>query len=149
MSLIVKAKVIDSSTQRPMANVNVFVSDSKGNQVTHNGVPNVGRTTDGNGNFILPVAFADDFITISHIGYQTLTIPSESAANKSQFIMRTLVQDLPEAVINGTRPRSIPRATPIKTASVPTINKKTWLIVGGVIAGVSILGIIIYLSFKK
>ena len=99
----VKAKILDSITRRPMFGVNIFVSDANGNPVTHNGVPNVGRISGKDGSFILPVAFVDDFITISYVGYQRLTIPAASASGKPVFYMRSIEQDLPEVTITQGR----------------------------------------------
>lgn len=144
MSLLVNTKVIDSITRRPMSAVNVYISDSSGNPVEHNGVPNVGRITGKDGTVIIPVAVDDDFVTFSYVGYQKLTIPGETAAGKKLIIMRTISQDLPETTIET--PRSNPKN--VVFASAPKTSKKTWIIIGAALAALAI-GVLIYFIVKR
>ncbi|MFN8264121.1 MAG: hypothetical protein U0T07_11375 [Chitinophagales bacterium] len=149
--ITVKNRILDSATRRPMNNVNVFISDSNGNEVSRNGLPNIGRASDKNGQVIIPVANESDFVTYSFVGYQKLTIPGVTAQKKSNIIMRTVAQDLPETEI-----KYVPRYEP--TADKPTIsnnnykagnNKKTWLIIGGVVGGLAIVGLLFYAIKNK
>lgn len=150
--ITVKNRILDSATRRPMNNVNVFISDSKGNEVSRNGLPNIGRTSDKNGQVIIPVANESDFVTYSFVGYQKLTIPGVTAQKKSNIIMRTVAQDLPVTEIKDTAAIGGNPNTSTSTDNLPNkkTNNKKWLIIGGIVGGLAIVGLIFYaIKMKK
>lgn len=106
MYAIIKAKIVNGHTGRPMENVNISITDSTGNLLPING-ETIGRTSNSDGRFILPVAKEDDvFITFSFVGFTPFTLPAASAAKMKVFKMQSKNQELPDTTVISPKPKS-------------------------------------------
>lgn len=143
--ITVKTTLIDSTTRKPLPDVNAYVSDTAGNPIAHNGVANVGRVSGKNGSVILPVAVNADSVTFSYVGYKKLTMPATAAQKRKTIIMMRDVEALPEVNILPSK-----KETPKTDGLFSKIKSNKWLMIAGAVALLIFLGVIFYaLKSKK
>ena len=143
MSFVLKTTVKDMDTLETLPGATVFISDANGKAVPVNGVASVGRKTDANGYFILPIAHDDAYITISYVGYQTISHPADDYKNDVIYLKRK-AQTAKEVIVRAKR---------MKPTAGPTITYKkkkhtNWWLISAAIGVLVVTGIIIYKIFK-
>lgn len=137
---------IDTNEALPFASV--VVTDSKGKAMPVNGVV-VGRKTDEEGRLIIPIAIETAFITVSYVGYQTITHPADDYRNDTIYLAKkasNLFTTGKDIIVKAKR--IYKQAAPSKKATAPA-KKIAWYVYASVAAGVILTGIIIYKIVKK
>ena len=113
---VVKGKVTDKKTKEPIFGASISEVDADGRIVK-------GATTDLEGNFVLRINNPKNKISISYIGYKTV---SESIAGRTtiNFLLETgEIQDLGEAIVVASR-RSDNGMVPIPERNLTTAVSK-------------------------
>lgn len=152
--IYVKGKITDKGGN-PIDNANITITNQDGSNKLVNGYV-IGRTSDNKGNFTIPVALADSFVTFSYVGYKPLTLPAESAKNKSVFKLLEDSNTLQDVTITTSthapaRPASggiRPKVTPTPEVQ-PKKSYKKYYLIAGTIVGVALIGLFIYHLVKK
>lgn len=139
----------DIDTREPLPFASVVVTDRKGNALPINGVPVVGRKSDENGKVIIPVAIESAYITVSYVGYITITHPASDYVNDIIYLKNKETNPLgnsKEVVIKAKRPKPNKSPLPVRKPNKKPFN---WLLV--VIPGaiIFLLVLIILLTQKK
>lgn len=134
----INAKVINGHNGKAMPNVNISITDSTGNFLPINGI-NVGRISDKDGSFILPLAKEDVFVTFSFVGFDTFILPASNAVKMNVFKMKSKFNELPDTTVVNAKPQT---AAPEKKKS----NMMNYLLIG---SAVLLAGALIYFLTKK
>lgn len=84
-------KVLDQSSKRPIANVNLSVENSK-----------TGTVTDKNGDYSFLLDTIPSILTISHVGYATKKVILDTSSYSMTLYLAPFVKMLDEVVISAT-----------------------------------------------
>jgi hypothetical protein len=150
---------IDSNEALPFASV--VITDSKGKAMPINGVPVVGRKSDENGKLIIPIAIETAYITVSYVGYQSITHPADDYRDDTIYLKKKstnvfgsgkdfVVKE--KKTYPTTRPNPRPTTRPnIRPTSRPQPKAKpiAWYVYTSVAVGVVAIGLIIYKLAKN
>lgn len=152
---IINTTIRDIDTSELLPKASVVITDRQGNHVKVNGY-SIGRLSDLDGNIIIPIANEDAYITVSYVGYQSITHPADDYRNDIIYLKRK-TNTTKEVIIKAKRIQ--PKATEYKPVPVskpkpkpqPKKKQKTpWLLIAGIGAVViAIGGLIIYKLRKK
>lgn len=104
--------VKDIHTQEPLPGASVIMTDRNGKAIPLNGVPIIGRKTDENGKLIMPIALDDGYITVSYVGYATITHPADDYRNDIIYLAPKALSPTKELVITGKRITTKPTQKP-------------------------------------
>lgn len=152
-NLILNTKVVDAETNEPLIGANIVITDKNGIAIPINGVAIVGRKTDTNGKFILPIAVKNGYIKVSYVGYQELIEPAIKYRNKNVQLKLKYNNPLKkEIVVIHKREKKQEQEKKTITQKPPKPKQKklpTWAIAIIAIGAVGILGTIIYIIAKK
>ncbi len=99
---MVRGRILDETTGRPMPYATIAIKGSP-----------AGITTNSDGNFTLrvPGEYVDDYISVSHIGYKSQTLPVRVFFdNKVDILMRTDYFTIQEVIIRYNDPLFIVRS---------------------------------------
>lgn len=131
---IINQKIRDIDTQQPLIGATVLLVDSNGQPLLVNGYQ-VGRVSNDQGAFVLPVVPEDAFIKVSYIGYNPIIHPADDYRNDDIY--------LKAKEISATSTDTV-----IKAKYQPK-KKKWWLIPVLVACGLLLIGATYYLTTKK
>jgi hypothetical protein len=137
---------IDNGELLPFASVGM--TDSKGKLLFINGTY-VTRKSDINGKLIIPISDESAYITVSYVGYESITHPADDYRNDIIYLKKKAIKyGGKEIVIHATKPKpkenvNRPKAKPKEKAKTP------WLLIAAIGAVAVITGIIIIFKFKK
>ena len=109
--------IVKDSAGLQLPNASIFISDAQGVPTVRNGVQ-IGRTSDTQGNFLIPFTPKDEYVTFRYVAYQPLTLKTSDAKQRKEFSLE--MKSLPQVVINGVKSK--------KT------GWNTWAILGIIIA---------------
>lgn len=145
--MILNTKVLDYETKEPLTGANITITDANGKAIPINGEPVVGRKADYDGAFTMPIIVPNAYITVSYVGYQSITEPATRYGNKN-ILLKSKSFSLNKKEIKVTAKRL--KTTPTKNPKPPVPPKKfPWLIVIIATASVAIAGVVIYHFTKK
>lgn len=140
-----KGKIFDVATKEPLFGANVFVSDKDGKLLT----PTKGTSSDPDGKYLLDGINTSGHITVSSVGYETMTYPILANTNAisagMNFGLKQKSNELAEFEVIATKEeKEEPNLYVAKKA-----RNYTPYIIGGAILAVIIIGFITYKSLKK
>jgi hypothetical protein len=145
---IINTYIKDIDTGETLPGASVLISDKNGKSVPVNGVNPVGRAADADGKVIIPIANENDYITVSYVGYQTISHPADDYRNDIIYLKRK-TNVTKEAVVTAKRIKPKQEEKP-KPVQHPKPKKKSrWLIIALMGATVLSAAYIIYTLTKK
>ncbi len=116
-----KGKIFDVATNEPLFGVNIFVSDKDGKLLT----PIKGTASDPDGKYILDAINTTGYVTVSSVGYETMTYPilapTNSITQGMNFGLKQKTNELAEFTIIEEAPKPL---------IVKKDNKKVYAVVG-------------------
>lgn len=130
---IINQKIRDIDTNEPLIGATVILVDANGQPLLVNGYQ-VGRISNDQGAFVLPVVPENAFIKVSYIGYNTIIHPADDYRNDDVYLK---VKETPATLFD----------TIIKAKYTPKKNK--WWVIPALITSFILTVGIMYLIFKK
>ncbi|POY38392.1 TonB-dependent receptor [Solitalea longa] len=102
---LIKGKIYDAITREPLSGVNVFVPNST-----------IGAQTNAQGNFKLSATEKVNSITVSLLGYQTVTTPVET--KDLSIGLNPLTANMQEVIVTASRETQLRSQAPIAISKV-------------------------------
>lgn len=152
-----ETSVNDALTGQPLVGATVVLTDSTGTPIKVNGNV-IGRKTDANGEFIMPINANNAYVTVSYLGYSKITAPATQFQYAS-IVLMPATNNLQEIVIKGGSSAKEKKGfdwssllnilgnrqqQPVYVNTPPINNTNLYLIIG--ISTLAIIGIVMYFN---